>query len=63
MLLGALRILQENRENLNGNVKFVFQSSEEQLKGASVAIEEGALENVDAEMCIRDRSQSGTDGD
>lgn len=48
MLLGALRILQENRENLNGNVKFVFQSSEEQLKGASVAIEEGALENVDA---------------
>lgn len=48
MLLGALRVLQENREELNGNVRFVFQTSEEQIKGAPISIAEGAVDGVDA---------------
>lgn len=48
MLLGALRVLQENRQELKGNVRFVFQTAEELSKGAPIAIEEGAVDGVDA---------------
>lgn len=48
MLLGAIKVLHDNREQLCGNVKFVFQTAEETVDGAAKAIEAGALTNVDA---------------
>ncbi len=48
MLLGALKILNKNKEQLAGNVRFVFQTGEEVCKGADIAIKEGVLKNVDA---------------
>ena len=48
MLLGAIKVLHENREQLCGNVKFVFQTAEETVDGAVKAIQAGALDNVDA---------------
>lgn len=44
-LLGAARILQENRQHLKGTLKLIFQPSEEKLPGgASVMIAEGVLQ-------------------
>lgn len=52
MLLSAARILAEMKEDLKGNVKFIFQPAEEGVRGggAKVMVEEGALEDpkVDA---------------
>ena len=48
MLLGALKVLQANREQLCGNVRFVFQTAEEAINGASIAIKAGVMEGVDA---------------
>ncbi|KAL2931874.1 IAA-amino acid hydrolase ILR1-like 1 [Bienertia sinuspersici] len=48
MLLGAARILQENRHKLQGTVVLVFQPGEEGYGGAKKMIEAGALENVEA---------------
>jgi amidohydrolase len=42
-LLGAAIILNELRENLPGNVKFIFQPGEESTGGAKPMIEEGVL--------------------
>ena len=48
MLLGALKVLEENKKDLNGNVRFVFQTSEELSRGAEIAIKEGVTKGVDA---------------
>lgn len=50
MLLGAAKILNENKEQLKGNVKLLFQPGEESPGGAKPMIEEGCLKNptVDA---------------
>ena len=48
MLLGALKVINKNKDKLNGNVKFVFQTGEETCKGARIAIKEGVLDGVDA---------------
>lgn len=48
MLLGALKVLQENKGCLNGTVRFVFQTGEEICRGAKIAIEEGVLDGVDS---------------
>lgn len=46
ILLGALKFINENKEELNCQVKFLFQPGEEKLPGgASMMIEEGVLEN------------------
>lgn len=44
-LLGAARLLAENRENLKGAVKFIFQPAEEVNAGAKAMIAAGVLEN------------------
>lgn len=52
ILLGAARLLKENEDKLEGQVKFIFQPAEELLTGGGVMVDEGILENpkVDAAM-------------
>ena len=48
MLLGAAKILAEERKNLKGRVVFLFQPAEETGEGARRMVDEGCLEGVDA---------------
>ncbi len=48
MLLGAAKILWENREALSGTVRLIFQPGEETGKGAETMIEQGAMDGVAA---------------
>lgn len=47
MLLGAAKILSEMKDELNGEIRFFFQQSEELLNGAPFIIDAGGLDNVD----------------
>lgn len=47
MLLGAAKVLNEIKDNLNGTVKLFFQPGEEVAQGAKNMIKEGVLEWVD----------------
>ncbi len=47
MLLGAAKVLSENRSELNGSVRFIFQPGEEGYFGAKHMINDGCLEGVD----------------
>lgn len=48
MLLGAASVLNENRENISGTVKLIFQTDEEGSRGAERVLAEGHLDGVDA---------------
>lgn len=50
MLLGAAKILNENRDKINGTVKLIFQPDEEGCLGAKAMVKDGVMENphVDA---------------
>ncbi|CAN4094455.1 unnamed protein product [Withania somnifera] len=48
MLLGAAKILQEQRDDLQGTILLVFQPAEEGGAGAKKMLESGILDNVDA---------------
>ena len=49
-LLGAIKILNELKDNFEGQIKFIFQPAEEKLPGgASILIKEGVLENPKVE--------------
>lgn len=48
MLLGAVKILVEMKDELEGNVKLIFQGGEETAIGAQKYVEQGILEGVDA---------------
>lgn len=50
MLLGAAKILTEMKDELEGDVKLIFQPAEEAGNGASYMVKEGALDGVDAVM-------------
>jgi amidohydrolase len=52
MLLGAAKILNENRDKLPGNVKLIFQPAEEGPGGAKPMIDDGAMDSpkVDAAL-------------
>lgn len=52
MLLGAARVLQNNRDRFSGTVRLMFQPGEEGYAGAKVMIEEGAVDGVDAAFAI-----------
>lgn len=52
MLLGAAKVLNDNRESLKGNVKLLFQPGEEYPGGALPMIEEGCLENPKVDAII-----------
>lgn len=46
--LAVADILSQRRDELAGNVKFIFQPAEERVGGAKPMVEEGAMEGVDA---------------
>lgn len=48
MLLGAAKILNKIKNNIQGEVKLFFQPGEEVVRGALKMIDEGALEGVDS---------------
>ncbi len=54
MLLAAAQILSEMKEDLHGNVKFIFQPAEEGVNGggARVMVKEGALENPSVDAIV-----------
>ena len=52
MLLGAAKVLSQNRDKLKGNVKLLFQPGEEYPGGALPMIEEGAMENPKVDAVI-----------
>ena len=55
MLLGAARLLSENKnwlEGLGGNVKFIFQPAEEGKAGGKRMVEEGVLEEPRVDLLI-----------
>lgn len=52
-LLGAVKILNENRNSFNGIVKFIFQPAEETLPGGALKmIQDGVLENPKVDMIL-----------
>ncbi len=48
MLLGAGKVLNDNKANVSGTVKLIFQTDEENSGGAKRSIAEGCLDGVDA---------------
>jgi len=52
MLLIAAKVLAERRRKIKGNIKFIFQPSEETGKGAKLMIREGVLENPKVDACM-----------
>ncbi len=52
-LLGAVKILAENKHSFEGTIKFIFQPAEESLPGGAIKmIEDGVLENPAPELII-----------
>lgn len=51
-LLGAIKILNECRNEIKGTVRCIFQPAEEIGQGANKMIEEGVLKNVDGAFAI-----------
>ena len=48
MLLGAAKVLNEHKDELNGEVRLLFQTGEETCKGAQMMINNHAIDGVDA---------------
>ena len=48
MLLGAAKVLNDNKDKLNGTVRLIFQTAEEVSLGAKNAIADGFLQGADA---------------
>ena len=52
ILLMAAEIINENKDRINGSVRFLFQSGEETGTGAKCMIANGALDGVDAVFAL-----------
>ncbi|HQO83708.1 MAG TPA: M20 family metallopeptidase [Synergistales bacterium] len=52
ILLGTAKMLAENRKDLPGSVKLIFQPSEENSEGAPAMIKDGVLENPPMDAII-----------
>ena len=61
MLLGAAKILMENKDKFSGRIKLMFQPGEEIFKGSKMMIKEGILENpkVDAAIALHTALDEG----
>ncbi len=51
-VIGAARILSEYRDRLDGNIKFIFQPSEERVSGAERMIAGGAMKNPEVSAIL-----------
>lgn len=60
MLLGAARLLMENRDALEGTVKLVFQPDEEGFTGAKAMLAAGVLEDPKVDGAMALHVHSGT---
>ena len=60
MLLGAAKILSDNKDRLNGTVKLVFQPDEEGFTVAKAMIKAGVLENPKPQIGFALHVNSGT---
>lgn len=60
MLLAAAKALAYVKEEISGNVRFIFQPAEEVATGAKAMVEQGAVEGVDDVFGIHIWSQSPT---
>lgn len=60
MLLSAAKALVNVKEDLTGNVRFIFQPAEEVATGAKAMVAQGAMEGVDNVFGIHIWSQSPT---
>lgn len=60
MLLIAAKVLNENKVDLPGNVRLLFQPAEEVAEGAKAMVKQGALEGVDNVFGIHIWSQMPT---
>lgn len=52
ILLGTAMLLNKCKEQIQGNIKFIFQPAEEKLGGAEKMIEEGVLKNPSVDAII-----------
>lgn len=52
ILLGAAKFLKEHEEEIPGTIKLIFQAGEENLIGAKLLVEEGALRNPDVDRFL-----------
>ena len=52
MLLGAAKLLAHQRDELEGTVKFLFQSAEESGHGSNYYVDHGCFEGVDGAMAM-----------
>ena len=52
VVLGLAKLLNENKESLNCNIKFIFEPAEETGKGARKLIDENVLENPKVDKMI-----------
>ncbi len=59
LVLGAAKVLASYREKMNGNVKFIFQPSEEDTGGAAEVIKAGGLKDPDAGFIITPHTWHG----
>lgn len=60
MLLGAAKLLQQNKDQIEGKVKIVFQPDEEGFTGAKKMIKAGVLENPKVDAAMAMHVHSGT---
>ena len=60
MLLGAAKLLQQNKDQIEGKVKIVFQPDEEGFTGAKKMIKAGVLENPNVDAAMAMHVHSGT---
>lgn len=58
MLLGAAKVLNTMREEINGTVRLIFQPSEENGLGSQVVVDQGGMEGVSA--CFGEHVFGGT---
>jgi len=60
MLASAAKLLADNRDELTGKVRFMFQPGEEGFHGARYMIDEGVLDGVDRAFAIHVSSNAPT---
>lgn len=60
MLLGAAKLLKAYEDEIPGQIKFMFQPAEENLKGAKAMVEDGILENPKVDAAAMFHVMTGT---